>query len=508
VQRNYRHYMARTLVVLVLPLSLLAQIPAPSTQGGGSGGGGGGGVTSVSGTSPIASSGGSTPAISVGVAQGNGSKIQLSTGSTTTNDCVKFDANGNTVDAGGACGSGSGPTLQTNGTNNSSQTTLNIQNGTNTTASNPSGGNVQVNVAGASSSAKGVVQGDGSTLTINGSNVISCTTATTSQIGCVKPDGTTITISSGVISGSSGITLQTNGTNNSSQTALNLVNGANCTVTNSSGSTVSFTCSQTNITGNAATATNLASYPSLCSGGQFSQGLSSGSNNCGIPSSQAPSYTTVSFSSTPTFTVGSNTEPQEFQITLTGNVTSSTLTTTSATTGQTISFKICQDATGSRTFTWPSNVVNPGSIPTTASTCGKQIFVYDGTDAVAFGPMVADGSTPGIQTPTGFLTLPTGTTTITQTVTSGTATLGTSAISSGACASTVTVSASGVASTDDIIADFNATPLSTTGYEASANGMLTIIKWPTSGNVNFAVCNNTANSVTPGAVTLNWRVVR
>jgi len=43
-------------------------------------------------------------------AQGNGTKFQLSTGTTTTNDCVKFDANGNTVDAGAACGSGSGGT--------------------------------------------------------------------------------------------------------------------------------------------------------------------------------------------------------------------------------------------------------------------------------------------------------------------------------------------------------------------------------------------------------------
>lgn len=35
--------------------------------------------------------------------QGNGAKTQLSTGTTTTNDCVKFDANGNTVDSGSAC---------------------------------------------------------------------------------------------------------------------------------------------------------------------------------------------------------------------------------------------------------------------------------------------------------------------------------------------------------------------------------------------------------------------
>lgn len=47
-----------------------------------------------------------TPAMLNGV-QGNGAKTQLSTGGTTPNDCVKFDANGNTIDAGAACG-GSG----------------------------------------------------------------------------------------------------------------------------------------------------------------------------------------------------------------------------------------------------------------------------------------------------------------------------------------------------------------------------------------------------------------
>jgi len=36
--------------------------------------------------------------------QGNGTKVQLSTGTTTTNHCVEFDANGNTVDFGAGCG--------------------------------------------------------------------------------------------------------------------------------------------------------------------------------------------------------------------------------------------------------------------------------------------------------------------------------------------------------------------------------------------------------------------
>jgi parallel beta-helix repeat protein len=96
----------------------------------------------------------------------------------------------------------------------------------------------------------------------------------------------------------------------------------------------------------------------------------------------------------------------------------------------------------------------------------------------------------------------------TLTIASGTASLGTGAISSGTCATTVTVAGTGIATTDDIIADFNASPLAVTGYTPSANGMLAIIKWPTSGNVNFAVCNNTGSSITPGAITLNWRVVR
>ena len=55
------------------------------------------------------------PTSAMAVPQGNGTKVQLSTGSTTTNDCVKFDANGNTIDAGSACGSGGGgPTSNQN----------------------------------------------------------------------------------------------------------------------------------------------------------------------------------------------------------------------------------------------------------------------------------------------------------------------------------------------------------------------------------------------------------
>lgn len=50
--------------------------------------------------------------------QGNGSKIQLSSGSTTSGHCAQFDANGNTVDSGGACGGGGGSGTVTAGTIN------------------------------------------------------------------------------------------------------------------------------------------------------------------------------------------------------------------------------------------------------------------------------------------------------------------------------------------------------------------------------------------------------
>lgn len=93
-------------------------------------------------------------------------------------------------------------------------------------------------------------------------------------------------------------------------------------------------------------------------------------------------------------------------------------------------------------------------------------------------------------------------------VAAGTSALGTSAISSGACATVVTTSATGTATTDVILVGFNGDPTGVTGYGASANGMLTIINYPSADNVNHKVCNNTGSSVTPGAVTLNWRVLR
>lgn len=90
---------------------------------------------------------------------------------------------------------------------------------------------------------------------------------------------------------------------------------------------------------------------------------------------------------------------------------------------------------------------------------------------------------------------------------SGTVSLGTNPIGSGAAA-TITQVCTGLLSTDNILLDFNGSPLAVTGYVPSASGMLSIIKWPTANTINVSVVNNTAGSITPGAVVLNYRVIR
>jgi hypothetical protein len=93
-------------------------------------------------------------------------------------------------------------------------------------------------------------------------------------------------------------------------------------------------------------------------------------------------------------------------------------------------------------------------------------------------------------------------------IASGTAAMGTSAISSATCATVVTVAATGTATTDVVSASFNGDPTAVTGYVPLTSGMLTIIAYPSTDNVNFKVCNNTGSSITPGAITLNWAVWR
>lgn len=90
-----------------------------------------------------------------------------------------------------------------------------------------------------------------------------------------------------------------------------------------------------------------------------------------------PGQTAVSFSATPVFNAAS---VDSFKITLTGNVTSSTITNPTA--GQRVAFIITQDGTGGRTFAWPANGKGASVVAPDANLTTVQEFVYDGVAAV------------------------------------------------------------------------------------------------------------------------------
>lgn len=102
------------------------------------------------------------------------------------------------------------------------------------------------------------------------------------------------------------------------------------------------------------------------------------------------SLVTTSFSATPTYTAASATKVAAFKITLTGNVTSSTLS--GSANGQYIAHEVCQDGTGGRSHAWPANYIGGMTISATrnsaASTCYRQLFFNDGTNVRAVS---ADG---------------------------------------------------------------------------------------------------------------------
>lgn len=97
---------------------------------------------------------------------------------------------------------------------------------------------------------------------------------------------------------------------------------------------------------------------------------------------------------------------------------------------------------------------------------------------------------------------------MTSTIASGTSALGTGAISSASCATVVTTTATNTATTDVVSWGFNGDPTGVTGYTPVTTGALTIFAYPSANNVNFKVCNLTSASITPGAITLNWRIAR
>jgi len=86
--------------------------------------------------------------------------------------------------------------------------------------------------------------------------------------------------------------------------------------------------------------------------------------------------TPVTFSATPAFDASTFASPT-FTMTLTGNVTSSSVSNPIA--GQQITFVITQDGTGGWTFSWPANFRGASAIAPDATLVSVQSFVYDGS---------------------------------------------------------------------------------------------------------------------------------
>jgi hypothetical protein len=159
-----------------------------------------------------------------------------------------------------------------------------------------------------------------------------------------------------------------------------------------------------------------------------------------------------------------------------------------------------------------SNAVDGG---VTTGTSGATIPLNNGNNNFS-GSNTFSGATNFTSTfqVAGFtMTWPGNNATLPQLVARGTVALGTASINSGACAGAIagTASAGNVANilaTDTINVSFNGDPTGVVGYQPATTGMLSIIPYPTAGASNFKVCNNTNSAITPGAITLNWQVLR
>lgn len=214
-----------------------------------------------------------------------------------------------------------------------------------------------------------------------------------------------------------------------------------------------------------------------------------------------------------------NTWTQQLNSGSSGNITIGTSTITSGTSGRVLydnagvigemtttgSGTVLALATGATLVTPTLGVATATSInkmAITAPATSSTLAVADGKTLTASNTLTLAG------TDSTTMTFPSVSATIPRVVASGAKALATSAISSAACSAAQTDTATGTLTTDAIIVSFNGDPTAVTGYVPLTTGMLTIIPYPTADTVNFKVCNNTSASITPGAITLNWRVVR
>jgi hypothetical protein len=123
--------------------------------------------------------------------------------------------------------------------------------------------------------------------------------------------------------------------------------------------------------------------PTGAQGSQGVQGVPGPAGPQGPPgTSSGGALYVVPFSSTPIFDAS---QGSVLEITLTGNVASSTFVNAAA--GQTISIILCQDSVGGHAFVPPVNVQWSTLGTTTPGYCAAEQFAFDGTTAFYLGPI-------------------------------------------------------------------------------------------------------------------------
>lgn len=100
-----------------------------------------------------------------------------------------------------------------------------------------------------------------------------------------------------------------------------------------------------------------------------------------FPTILMPNQVTVPYAAAMIFTGPAS----GFKTTLTGNVTSSTITGIAA--GSIVTFKIAQNASGNNTFAWPANFTSPPAISPLPNQVSVATFYYDGNVFDPIGPM-------------------------------------------------------------------------------------------------------------------------
>lgn len=158
-------------------------------------------------------------------------------------------------------------------------------------------------------------------------------------------------------------------------------------------------------------------------------------------------------------------------------------------------------------------LVTPTIGAATATSVNKVAITAPATSAtltIANGKtLTANNSITIAGTDATTMTFPSASATITQTIASGQTVIPVTALAGNTCdSSATTATATGGATTDSVAVTYASDPTGVTGYGGGTAGGITISAWITSNTFNFKRCNQTSSSVTPGALSVNWRITR